>query len=477
MEILENEIVKLQIEDVFSKQKIQALKMRSSNHSQRIDMLKKMLNWIQFHQEDIRKAIHADFKKPYPEIDISEIFVVTSEINHAIKNLEAWMRPKKVSTPKTLLGTNSYIQYEPKGTCLIIAPWNYPFNLAIGPLVSALAAGCTAIIKPSEMTPHASALIRRLVEEVFDKHTVAVFEGEIPVSKMLLAKPFDHIFFTGSPTVGKMIMKAAAEHLSSLTLELGGKSPAIIDRQADLQDAAAKVIWGKFVNCGQTCIAPDYILVDELVKENFLTELQVQLLKMYDPNAKGIEKSKDYARIVSQKHLQRLRRLLSDADLKGAKTIFGGGIEESDNYFEPTLLTEVTEEMDVMQEEIFGPILPVLSYTDLSVAIDYINNRPKPLALYAFSKDKFTTNKILQQTSSGGAVVNDCVLHFLQNELPFGGVNNSGIGKAHGHHGFLAFSNEKAVLKQRIGLTASKPLYPPYGITGKRIIQVLIKWF
>lgn len=477
MEILEDEIVKLQIEDVFSKQQIQALKMRSSKPSQRIDILKKMLDWIQIHQDDIRKAIHADFKKPYPEIDISEIFVVTSEINHAIKNLESWMKPKKVSTPKTLLGTKSHIQYEPKGTTLIIAPWNYPFNLALAPLVSALAAGCTAIIKPSEMTPHTSALIRRLVEEVFDTHTVAVFEGEIPVSQMLLAKPFDHIFFTGSPAVGKIIMKAAAEHLSSLTLELGGKSPAIIDRQADLQDAAAKVIWGKFVNCGQTCIAPDYILVDELVKEDFLTELKIQILKMYDPNAKGIEKSNDYARIVSQKHLQRLNRLLSDANLKGAKTIFGGSIGESDNYFEPTLLTEVTEEMDVMQEEIFGPILPILSYTDLTVAIDYINKRPKPLALYAFSKDKFTTDQILLQTSSGGAVVNDCILHFLQNELPFGGVNNSGMGKAHGLHGFLAFSNEKAVLNQRIGLTTSKPLYPPYGITGKKIIQALIKWF
>lgn len=477
MEILEDDIVKLQIEDVFSKQQIQALKMRSSKSSQRINLLKKMLDWVQIHQEDIRKAVHADFKKPYPEIDVSEIFVVTSEINHAIKNLERWMKPKRMSTPKTLLGTKSHIQNEPKGTSLIISPWNYPFNLALGPLVSALAAGCTAIIKPSEMTPHSSALIRRLVEEVFDQHTVAVFEGEIPVSQLLLTKPFDHIFFTGSPAVGKMIMKAAAEHLSSLTLELGGKSPAIIDRQADLQDAAAKIIWGKFVNCGQTCIAPDYILVDEMVKEDFLSELKIQILKMYDPHAKGIDKSNDYARIVNQKHLHRLKRLLSDANMKGATTYFGGSTAESDNYFEPTLLTEVTDEMDVMQEEIFGPILPILSYTDLTVAIDYINKKPKPLALYAFSKNKSTTDQILQQTSSGGAVINDCVLHFLQNELPFGGVNNSGMGKTHGHHGFLAFSNEKAVLNQRIGLTTTKPLYPPYGMTGKKIIQALIRWF
>lgn len=465
------------IDQVFALQKAHATKIRNSSANERMALLKKLLDWINKHQEDIRRAIYADFKKPYPEIDISEIFVVTSEIKHAINHLENWMKPKKVSTPLTMLGSSSYIHYEPKGVSLIISPWNYPFNLALGPLVSALSAGCTVIIKPSEITPHTSALIRRLVEETFDKALVAVFEGEIEVAQKLLAKPFDHIFFTGSPAVGKIIMKAAAENLSSVTLELGGKSPAIVDIQADLKDAASKIVWGKFVNCGQTCIAPDYVLVHRAIQIPFLEELKTQILKMYDPSGKGIEKSKDYARIVSTKHLKRLKQLMADAEIKGAQSFFGGYVNEEENFFEPTVLTGVTDDMTILQEEIFGPILPVKPYDDLEEALNYINSKPKPLALYIFSKDNNQIQEVFKNTSSGGAVANDCVLHFLQNELPFGGVNNSGIGKAHGHFGFLAFSNEKAVLKQRIGLTASKPLFPPYGLASKKIIQSLLKWF
>jgi len=471
------DMVQQQIDEVFSAQKIQALKMRSSTSLLRIALLKKLLEWIKQNQEDIRRAVHADFKKPYPEIDVSEIYVVTNEINHAIKHLEGWMKPKKVPTPLTMLGSNSHIQYEPKGTTLIIAPWNYPFNLALGPLVSALSAGCTAIIKPSEMTPHTSALIRRLVAETFDQSLVAVFEGEIEVSQLLLAKPFDHVFFTGSPAVGKIIMKAAAQHLSSVTLELGGKSPAIVDSQTDLNDTAEKIIYGKFLNCGQTCIAPDYVLVHESLKEAFLIKLKEQIEKMFNPGNKGIENSKDYSRIVNGKHFQRIKGLMADAEQKGAMTYFGGNCIEEENFFEPTVITNLTEDMDLMQEEIFGPILPVLGFADLEEAISYINIKPKPLALYVFSNNKDTFKRVLQETSSGGAVINDCALHFLQNELPFGGVNNSGIGKSHGYFGFLAFSNQKAVLKQRVGMTASKPLYPPYGIIGQKIIDGLLKWF
>jgi aldehyde dehydrogenase (NAD+) len=473
----DNTVIQKQIDEVFSSQKIQALKMRNSTSLLRIALLRKLLEWIKQNQEDIRRAVHADFKKPYPEIDVSEIYVVTSEINHAIKHLEGWMKPKKVPTPLTMLGSKSYIQYEPKGTTLIIAPWNYPFNLALGPLVSALSAGCTAIIKPSEMTPHTSALIRRLVEETFDKSLVAVFEGEVNVSQLLLAKPFDHIFFTGSPAVGKIIMKAAAENLSSITLELGGKSPAIVDTKTNLNDAAEKIIYGKFLNCGQTCIAPDYVLVHDSVKEVFLNKLKEQIEKMYNPTKKGIEKSKDYSRIVNEKHLQRIKQLVADANQKGADTYLGGSYNEAENYFEPTVITDLTEEMDLMQEEIFGPILPVLGFADMEEAINYINLKPKPLALYIFSNNKDTIKRVLKETSSGGAVINDCALHFLQNELPFGGVNNSGIGKSHGYFGFLAFSNEKAVLRQRIGMTATKPLFPPYGIISQKIIDSLLKWF
>ncbi|PRY89626.1 aldehyde dehydrogenase family protein [Mongoliibacter ruber] len=477
METITLENIQSEIDHTFLLQKKQSIQNRTQPVQERKVLLEKLLAWIKNNHSDIQKAIHADFKKPYPEIDVSEIFVVTSEIKHAIKHIDSWVKPQKVSTPMPMLGTKSYIHHEPKGTSLIIAPWNYPFNLALGPLVSAIAAGCTAIIKPSELTPHNSALLRRLVEETFDKSQVALFEGEIEVAQMLLAKPFDHIFFTGSPAVGKIIMKAAAENLSSVTLELGGKSPAIIDANADLKDAAGKVIWGKFVNCGQTCIAPDYIMVHHTIKDEFLKELKSQIEKMYDSSRKGVEKSKDYARIVNGKHLKRLKNLLADAELKGANKFYGGYVNEEENFFEPTILTDLSEEMEVMQEEIFGPILPLITFGDLEEAIHYINLKPKPLALYVFSKDNDNIKRIFKETSSGGAVANDCVLHFLQNELPFGGVNNSGIGKAHGHYGFLAFSNEKAVLHQRIGLTATKPLYPPYGFAGKKIIDSLLKWF
>ncbi|MCH7410743.1 aldehyde dehydrogenase family protein [Belliella sp. DSM 111904] len=468
---------KTQIDQVFDAQKAQSLKLRTSSKAQRVKKLEDLQSWIDANQDDIRKAIFSDFKKPFTETNISEIFVVNSDIKHAIKNIGDWMSPEKVSTPLTMLGSRSFIEYEPKGVSLIISPWNYPFNLAIGPLVSAIAAGCTAIIKPSELTPHTSALIRRLVDEVFESQDVAVFEGEADVAQYLLGKPFDHIFFTGSPAIGKVVMKAAAEHLSSVTLELGGKSPAIIDSNADLKDAADKIIWGKFVNCGQTCIAPDYILVQNSITEQLVVALTDALNKMYNPKGKGIEKSKDYARIVNGKHLQRLHRLLADATEKGARIITGGQVNSNENYFEPTLLTDVNAGMLVMQEEIFGPILPIVPYESLDEAITYVNAQPKPLALYAFSKSSDITDQVIARTSSGAVVVNDCVLHYLQHELPFGGVNNSGIGKAHGKFGFLAFSNEKAILKQRIGLTGSKPLYPPYGFAGKKITKLLLKWF
>lgn len=476
MSVLEKSIAS-EIDIVFNSQQSKSILLRSTNAAERIRQLEKLQDWIKSHLEDIRKEIYADFKKPYPEIDSSEIFVVTSEIKHTIKNLSSWMQPKQVSTPMTMLGSESHIQYEPKGSTLIISPWNYPFNLALGPLVSALAAGCTAVIKPSELTPHTSALIKRMIEEIYEPELVAVFEGEVEVAEYLLSKPFDHIFFTGSPAVGKVVMKAAAAHLTSVTLELGGKSPAIIDSKVDIQDAASKIVWGKFVNCGQTCIAPDYLLVQASVKNELLEAIQKKIIEMYDPQSKGVEQSKDYARIVNDRHLKRLKDLLEDANHKGANTAVGGEIQEDQNYFEPTVLTDVTDDMQLMEEEIFGPILPIMTYSNTTEAIHYINNKPKPLALYVFSNSKEVAETILKQTSSGAAVVNDCVVHFMQNELPFGGVNNSGMGKAHGHFGFLTFSNEKAVLKQRVGFTPSKALYPPYNYVGKKISQALLKWF
>jgi len=272
-------------------------------------------------------------------------------------------------------------------------------------------------------------------------------------------------------------MKAAAENLSSVTLELGGKSPAIVDKGTNLENAAQKIVWGKFINSGQTCIAPDYLLVNSNIVDDFMAHMKEQILKMYDPKGKGIFKSKDYARIINLQNLKRINRLLSDARLKGASIYFGGEINEDDLYIEPTLLTQITMDMDIMEEEIFGPILPVVTYTDIEDIPYFINKKPKPLAMYIFSEEEFVIDYILSHTSAGGVCINDTVVHYLQPELPFGGVNNSGIGKSHGYHGFLSFSNQKAVLKQRIGLTPTKMLYPPYGFTEKKIGKIFLKLF
>jgi aldehyde dehydrogenase (NAD+) len=313
-------------------------------------------------------------------------------------------------------------------------------------------------------------------EEIFERSEVSVFNGDAEVAQSLLELPFDHIFFTGSPTVGKIIMGAAAKTLSSVTLELGGKSPTIIDYSADLKDAASKIVSGKFLNCGQTCIAPDYVLVHESVKEEFIMELKVAIQRMYDPKYEGIEKSKDLARIINLKNYKRLKSLLEDALQKGAKIEFGGKYNPETLFIEPTVLYDLDESMEIMQEEIFGPILPVITYDIISEAISLINKKPKPLALYYFGEENERCEEVIQETSSGNTVINDCVLHYLHPNLPFGGVNNSGIGKAHGYFGYLAFSNEKGVLKQRVGFNNSTMVKPPYDNKTQKIISTLIKW-
>ncbi|MEN2280519.1 aldehyde dehydrogenase family protein [Algoriphagus sp. SE2] len=461
---------------IFELQKTTSIKWRSSTVKERSKRLENLQDWISNNTQRIRQALYEDFKKPFPETDLSEIYPVTSEIKHTLKNLKSWMKSKKVSSSLSMSGTKGKIVYEPKGVSLIISPWNYPFSLAIGPLVSALAAGCPVILKPSEMTPHTSGLIQNMVVEIFDKSEVSVFNGDAEVSQALLQLPFDHVFFTGSPTVGKIIMEAAAKQLSSITLELGGKSPTIVDYTADLKDAAYKIVSGKFLNCGQTCIAPDYILVHESVQEHFLMELKVAIQKMYDPDYEGIEKSKDLARIINLKNYNRLNSLLEDALQKGANIEFGGTKNPETLYIEPTIVTNLDESMEIMREEIFGPILPIIPFKLISEAISIINNKPKPLALYYFGEENETSEKVIQETSSGNTVLNDCVLHYLHPNLPFGGVNNSGIGKAHGYFGYLAFSNEKGVLKQRIGFNNSTLVKPPYDIKTQKIISTLIKW-
>ncbi|MBD8488607.1 aldehyde dehydrogenase family protein [Echinicola sp. CAU 1574] len=462
--------------DIFNSQKQKAIQLRHSSFTERAERLKVLKEWIKENHEEIEKALYADLKKPSAETMVTETGYALVEINLAIKKLKKWMSPKKVKTPIHMLGTNSYIRTEPLGTALIISPWNYPFNLSIGPVVSAIAAGCTISLKPSELTPHTSALLRRMMTELFDADLVAVFEGGKETAQALLQLPFDHIFFTGSTSVGKTVMNAASRNLSSVTLELGGKSPVIIEKDYDLKDAAKKIAIGKFLNCGQTCISPDYLLIHESQKETFLKDLQSQINKMYNPKNKGFITNKDYGRIIEQKHLNRLQNLLADAQTKGGHIEFGGDIVKEENYMAPTIISNMSENMLLMQEEIFGPILPILTYHNIEEVSHLLQLKPKPLALYLFTKDEFVKDHFLKNTSSGTVVINDCSIQYMQNELPFGGVNHSGIGKSHGYAGFLAFSNQKSVVEQRKGKTLPQLLYPPYDLKTTGLINTFKKW-
>lgn len=465
------------LKEIFQSQQETSIDWRTQSVATRIGRLLKMKDWVNSHKDDIRQAIYADFKKPPEEVDLSEIYVVLSEIKHILKNLERWCKPLKAEAPLALVGSRSYVYYEPKGVCLIIAPWNFPFNLSIAPLASALAAGNTVILKPSELTPNCTRLIETMVQDLFLPSEVAVISGGKEIAQELLKLPFDHIFFTGSPAVGKIVMAAAAENLTSVTLELGGKSPTIIDESADLQDAAEKIAWGKFINCGQTCIAPDYILIHHSVQNQFTDELRLAVDKLFNEEGLGIENSPSYARIINNSHFQRLNGLLTNAIELGANLEIGGATDDNERYLAPTALSKIPENARIMHEEIFGPILPLISYQTLDEAIHYVNSNPKPLALYIFSKSGNSTRKILESTSSGSAAVNDCVIQFMNPHLPFGGVNASGFGKSHGHHGFLSFSNEKSVVKQKTGLTSIKPVYPPYTSLAKNAINILLKYF
>jgi aldehyde dehydrogenase (NAD+) len=465
-----------EINDVFNVQKSRENLKQAQSIESRIHKLVKLRTWIHENRTRIHQALFKDFKKPAEEVDLSEIYVVLSEIKHALKHIKSWVKPQKADSTLALMGSKSYIHHEPKGVCLILAPWNFPFNLTLGPLVSALAAGNSVILKPSELTPNCSDLMVSMVSEVFQPHEVAVFTGDKEIAGELLALPFDHIFFTGSPRVGKIVMEQAAKHLTSVTLELGGKSPAVIDSSADLEDTAEKLIWGKFLNCGQTCIAPDYLLVDEMVEERLLEHMGRFIDKFYNPNGEGIASSSAYARIIGKNHFKRLKQLLDESLEQGAEIEFGGLTNAEDNFFSPTILSSVTAESSIMQQEIFGPILPVISYQEVSDAIALINQGSKPLALYLFSGSGSFNKRVMQETSSGSVAINDCVVQFMNPHLPFGGVNGSGFGKSHGYYGFQAFSNQKSVLKQKTGLTSVKPLYPPYTELTNKAIDFLLKY-
>lgn len=464
------------IAEGFDIQRKNKLMLRTEPVSERKSRLLKIRSWIHQNRHLIHKAMYADFQKAALEVDAIELFHVLNEIKLALSSLDQWTKPTKVDAPLTMLGTRSFIQYEAKGICLIISPWNYPFSLAVGPLVSALAAGNSVILKPSELTPHVAELLTRMVKDLFQPHEVSIFTGGAEVAQALLEFPFDHIFFTGSTTVGKSVMKAAAVNLTAVTLELGGKSPVIVHEDTDIDQAAQRIAVAKFVNNGQTCIAPDYALVSKEILPQFLVALKQKTLQHFSDNG-SFQTSKSYCRIVNRHHYNRLQDLLSDAMNRGAEIFWSGDMDPPSRLFHPVVLTRVARESKVLTEEIFGPILPVIEYTDINEAIEYINHYDKPLALYLFSNSIKIQQQVLQGTSSGGVCINDCGIHFLNHNLPFGGVNHSGIGKSHGYFGFKSFSNQKPVLKQKNGITMVRLFYPPYTDRSKKIMDWFLKLF
>lgn len=459
---------------VFNTLKANQFNIGNSTYKERIKKLDKLKKALEFsYKNKIREALYSDFKKPYLETDFTEIYPIIDEINFTKNHLKTWLKKQKVDTPITLLGSSSWIKYEPKGVCLIMSPWNYPINLTFGPLVSAIAAGNTVIVKPSEITPNVSKLMHKLVKEVFQEDEVVLIEGDAETAQELLKLPFNHIFFTGSPAIGKLVMKAASEHLTSVTLELGGKSPVIIDDSVNLEKAVKKIIFGKFLNAGQTCIASDYVLIKDTIKDEFVTLFPKYLKTFYTENP---ETSTSLCRIVNKKHFERLKSHLDDAILKKAVIEVGGTYNKEDCFFEPTLVSGLPENATLLQEEIFGPILPLVTYKTIEEAVHYINAKEKPLALYIFSKNRKQIDFIINNTRAGSTAINHNLVQILNPNLPFGGSNNSGIGKSNGFFGFQEFSNQRSVLKQHT-FGAVDLLYPPYNKLKQKIIDLTIKWF
>jgi aldehyde dehydrogenase (NAD+) len=457
------------IDRIFDAQRENRARVAASTAAERRAKIKRLEKTVMARRDEIRAAMFADFQKPAAEVDLAEIFAVVGEARHAARHIHRWLKPQRVRAPLALLGSSSRIVYEPKGVVLIISPWNFPFNLSLGPVVSAIAAGNCVILKPSEMTPSSSACMKRILGELFDENEVAVIEGDARVSEALLRKKFDHIFFTGSPAVGKIVMKAAAENLTSVTLELGGKSPVIVDRTADLDEAAKKIAWGKFFNSGQTCIAPDYLLVDESIRAPFAVKLAVALRSMEGEGSSGV--------MVNERHAARVKRLYDNAVAAGAEVITGGAFGTDPRRIAPTVLGNVSADAPVMQEEIFGPLLPMLTYRTLDEAIAFVNEREKPLVSYVFSRDAGVVNEVLSRTTAGATVVNHTLIHFFQLNLPFGGVGQSGVGKGHGFFGFQAFSNARGVLRQRTKFSPIELMFPPYTKLKQKLIDLTLKYF
>lgn len=458
-------------EKLVKKQKKFFFAGKTKQYDFRIRQLTLLEKAIREYETALYRAFELDLKKSEFEVYSTEIGFVLNSIRDTKKKLRRWMHPEKVKNPLFLTGSKSYVMLEPYGVMLIIGPFNYPFQLIMEPLAGAIAAGNTAIIKPSELTPHVSAVIKEMLDKYFKEEYICVVEGEVEETTRLLSQRFDFIFFTGSPRVGKIVMEAAAKNLTPVILELGGKSPAIVTSDANIKEAARKLVWGKFLNTGQTCVAPDYVLADRKIKDTLVHEMKKAVFQFYGNEP---QKSKDYGRLVSDRHWQRLKELMEKS---AGHAVIGGETSAKERYIAPAVYDGITWEDSLMEEEIFGPVLPVMTYDFHNFKQEVlvpIRERDKPLALYLFTRSNLLKKKILRSLSFGGGVVNDTVLHLSNTNLPFGGVGNSGIGSYHGIHGFKAFSHEKSIV-EKSGLVNLSMLYPPYSLKKLKMIKKVLR--
>jgi aldehyde dehydrogenase (NAD+) len=449
--------------------------LKNSSVKERLKRINKIANYINEPKNvaKITAALSKDLGKSEEEVTLSEIYPLLLTIKTVAKNLKRWSQDEYLPTPLTMIGLTSSIKYEPKGHVLIIGPWNYPFMLSINPLIYAIAAGNAVIVKPSEIAANTSSLVKEMISEIFPTNEVTVIEGGIEETTHLLSKKFNHIYFTGSPNVGKVVMEASAKHLCSVTLELGGKSPVIVDETTNIKKTATKIAWAKTLNCGQTCIAPDYILVKKEVEKEFITAYKQAINQLLDPNNKGINNSAYFGNIINTKNYDRLIELLEDAKEKGAHISDYSLASKENKFIPPVVVANANNSMSIMKEEIFGPLLPIITFESLNDVITQINELPKPLALYIMSKSSKTVDHIINNTSAGNTMVNELMMNVAHPDLPFGGVNNSGIGKSNGRYSFINFSNERGMMKRKWG--THKFIYPPFNKTIYKLLKVLAR--